>query len=190
MNQLLKEIQDCKICVAHLPSGTNPVLSAHPDSKIAVIGQAPGKTVHASGIAWSDKSGERLRDWLGVDKETFYNPDIFALIPMGFCYPGKGISGDLPPRKECAPMWHGKLFDHLKDIQLMILVGSYAQNYYLQGTKKSTLTETVNSFREYLPDNFPLPHPSPLNNIWLAKNPWFAEQVLPELRQRIESLIG
>ena len=133
-------------------------------------------------MPWDDKSGERLRDWLGVDEAAFYNSEIFAIVPMGFCYPGKGKSGDLPPRKECAPLWHNLLFKKMKKIELTLLIGSYAQNYYLAENKKRTLTETVRNFKEYIPKYLPLPHPSTRNNIWLKKNPWFEVEVLPYLR--------
>lgn len=187
MLNLLNEIKKCTICLAHLENGVNPVLSASKKSKIIIIGQAPGSIVHKTGIPWNDKSGDRLRDWLGISKDDFYNEDIFALIPMGFCYPGKGKTGDLPPRKECAPQWHNQLFEEMKDIKLTLLVGSYAQNYYLNA--KETLTETVRNFEQFLPDYIPLPHPSPRNNIWLRKNPWFEECLIPILREKIRSIV-
>ncbi len=188
MEKLLAEIRACQICLPHLPHGVNPVLSAHPDSKIAIIGQAPGSVVHRTGIPWDDQSGERLRTWLGVSKTTFYDPKVIALIPMGFCYPGKGKSGDLPPRPECAPAWHVSLFEQMTQIKLTILIGAYAQNYYLKEDKKRTLTETVKNFQAYLPDYIVLPHPSPRNNIWLRKNPWFEEELLPVLKAKVAAL--
>lgn len=188
MDQLLGEIKKCKICLPHLVNGVNPVLSAHRDSKVVIIGQAPGSKVHQSGIPWDDKSGERLRDWLEIDKVSFYDPKQFAIIPMGFCYPGKGKSGDLPPRKECAPKWHDPLFDKLKKVELTVLIGSYAQEYYLKEKRKRTLTETVRNYQEYLPDFCVLPHPSPRNNIWLKKNQWFERELIPELRALIKSI--
>ena len=187
MESLLKEIRQCTVCLPKLENGVNPILAATPNSKFAIIGQAPGSIVHKTGIPWDDKSGERLRHWLGVDDDTFYNPDIFALIPMGFCYPGKGRSGDLPPRKECAPLWHQQVLEQITDIQLTILIGSYAQEYYLQKTRKRTLTETVRNYKTYLPKYLPLPHPSPRNNIWLKKNEWFDTEVIPYLRNAIDS---
>ena len=187
MNSLLAEIKKCQTCLPFLTDGINPVVSAHSKSKIVIIGQAPGSIVHKSGIPWDDKSGERLRDWLGVDKATFYNPEIFALIPMGFCYPGKGKTGDLPPRKECAPLWHQKIIDQIDVIELIILIGSYAQDYYLGKSQKRTLTETVKNFEEYLPKFIPLPHPSPRNNIWLKKYSWFIKTVLPILKEKIKT---
>jgi len=185
MEKLLKEISNCIICKEYLPLGINPVLTIHPKSRIVIIGQAPGRIVHETGIPWDDKSGERLRDWLGIDKSVFYNPEIVALIPMGFCYPGKGKSGDLPPRKECAPAWHKKLFDKLQNVELTILIGTYALDYYLKEEKLPTLTETVKNFDRYLPNHFVLPHPSPRNNIWLKKNPWFERELLPKLRENM-----
>ncbi|MCT4601886.1 MAG: uracil-DNA glycosylase family protein [Marinifilum sp.] len=190
MRNLLEEIRQCKVCEKYLVNGVNPVLSAHAKSKIAIIGQAPGSKVHSSGIPWDDKSGERLREWLNIDRKTFYNNEIFAIIPMGFCYPGKGKSGDLPPRKECAPLWHEKLFDKIEHLELIVLIGSYAQAYYLGTKNKKTLTETVKNHSEYLPKFIALPHPSPRNNIWLRKNDWFEKDVLPVLRERITSVIS
>lgn len=169
MHALLNQIRRCEICKSHLPHRPNPVLAASARSRIAIIGQAPGSVVHASGVPWEDKSGDRLRDWLGVDRATFYNPDQFALVPMGFCYPGKGKSEDLAPRTECAPQWHSQLFPKMEPLQLVILMGAYAQGYYLKNRCKKTLTNTVQSFKTYLPEYFVLPHPSPRNNIWLRK---------------------
>ena len=187
MNSLISEIKDCKICLPHLSHGVNPVLSASKNSKIIIIGQAPGSIVHRTGIPWDDKSGDRLRSWLGVTKDEFYNNDLFALIPMGFCYPGKGKSGDLPPRPECAPTWHNLLLEQIQNKELVLLIGSYAQHYYLKNATKGTLTDTVKNFKEYLPNYLPLPHPSPRNNIWLKKNEWFEELVLPELKRRVKN---
>ncbi|MFK8057646.1 MAG: uracil-DNA glycosylase family protein [Saprospiraceae bacterium] len=185
IEKLQAEISSCTTCSEYLAHGVNPVCSFGESSRIAIIGQAPGRVVHASGIPWDDKSGARLRDWLGVDNGQFYDPELFAIVPMGFCYPGKGKSGDLPPRPECAPKWHDEIFDQLPDIRLWILIGSYAQSYYLQKQRKRTLTETVKTYSEYLPKFMVLPHPSPRNNIWMAKNEWFAEEVLPVLKQEV-----
>ena len=168
--------------------GPRPVLAAREEAKILIIGQAPGSRVHASGVPWDDPSGQRLRQWLQVDPETFYNPSLFAIIPMGFCYPGTGGTGDLPPRPECAPLWHGPLLQRLPNIELTLLLSRYAQAAYLGSLKKKTLTETVRAFREYEPRFLPLPHPSPRNNRWLKKNPWFETEVLPHLRQRVARL--
>ena len=190
MEALIKEIESCTLCLPHLENGVNPVFSFHADSKIAIIGQAPGSIVHKTGIPWDDKSGDRLREWMGIDKSMFHNNEHFAIVPMGFCYPGKGKSGDLPPRKECAPLWHPQIFDHLKSLKFVILIGSYAQNYYLRDQKEKTLTATVQNFRAYLPKHFVLPHPSPRNNIWLKKNPWFEQDVLPELKQQVQDALN
>lgn len=189
MEKLLKEIRQCTVCLPHLEAGVNPILSVHRDSKVAIIGQAPGSKVHRTSIPWDDSSGVRLREWLGVSEEVFYNPKNLAIVPMGFCYPGKGKSGDLPPRKECAPLWHEKILEHAKDIKLTLLIGSYAQKYYLGEKMKKTLTETVKSFEDYWPTYLPLPHPSPRNNIWLKKNPWFQSDLLPILKDRIAGLL-
>jgi len=189
MQKLLNDIKKCTHCMPNLPLGPNPVVSASPKSRIMLIGQAPGTAVHASGIPWDDKSGDNLRGWLGIGKEDFYNPDLIAIMPMGFCYPGRGKSGDLPPRKECAPLWHEKMWSHLNNIQLTILIGQYAQKEYLKGKQKKTLTETVKSFEEYLPGFIVLPHPSPRNNIWRAKNKWFDEAVIPTLKEKVAQII-
>ncbi len=189
MRNLLQDIRQCTICKAHLPLGPRPVVSAHPDSKIVIIGQAPGTKVHASSVPWDDASGKQLRKWLDVSVEDFYNDTKFAIIPMGFCYPGKGKTGDLPPRPECAPQWHEPLFDKLKNVELILLIGMYAQNYYLGKTAKKTLTETVANHSAYLPKFLPLPHPSPRNRFWLTKNPWFEVEVLPELQRKVKALI-
>ncbi|WP_199269934.1 uracil-DNA glycosylase family protein [Algibacter sp. L1A34] len=189
MQELLSNIRQCKICEEHLVLGARPVLSAHPDSKIVIIGQAPGIKVHLSGIPWDDASGKQLRKWLNVSVEDFYDETKFAIIPMGFCYPGKGKTGDLPPRPECAPQWHELLFNKLKNVELVILIGMYAQKYYLGKTAKKTLTETVDNFQEYLPKFLPLPHPSPRNRFWLTKNPWFETEVIPMLQKRVETLL-
>ena len=189
MQSLLREIRKCTTCMPHLELGPNPVLTAHPKGKIVVIGQAPGTVVHKSGVPWEDKSGDNLRAWLQVDKSTFYNPEKIALIPMGFCYPGKGKSGDLPPRSECAPLWHGLLFKQMKEIELFLLIGKYAQGCYLGDKSKRTLTDTVRDFKEYLPKYFVLPHPSPRNNIWQARNAWFKKSVVPSLRSQVSKLL-
>jgi len=189
MESLLEEILGCTICKEHLPLGINPVLSAHEASKIILIGQAPGLKVHQNGIPWNDMSGKRLRTWLGVTDAVFYDARNIALIPMGFCYPGKGTSGDLPPRKECAEAWHEKLLTRMQAADLVLLVGQYAQKYYLKEKAKKTLTETVSNYESYLPNYFPLPHPSPRNRFWLRKNPWFEQEVIPELQRRVADLL-
>ena len=189
MEQLLSDIRNCVFCEKLLPLGAKPVLAAHPNSKMIVIVQAPGRIVHGTGIPWDDKSGDNLRNWLGVDKATFYTPELIALIPMGFCYPGTGKSGDLPPRPECAPLWHKKLLEQMPEVKLILLVGQYAQNHYLGKQSKENLTETVKHFHDYLPTYFPLPHPSPRNNIWQAKHPWFKQEVLPELQREVQQIL-
>lgn len=187
---LLNKIRACDLCAAHLPAGPRPVLAAGSRARIAVIGQAPGRRVHASGVPWDDPSGDRLRLWLGVDRETFYDPDVFALVPMGFCYPGSGKSGDLPPRPECAPAWHDALWDLMPAIELRLLIGAYSQAHYLQG-RASSLTETVREAKKHARSGlFPLPHPSPRNGIWLRKNSWFEKDVLPALRRKVKAALG
>jgi uracil-DNA glycosylase len=185
LSLLLQEIRACRHCEAHLPLGPRPVLRASVSAKLLIVGQAPGTRVHATGIPWNDPSGDRLRDWLQLDRATFYDEQQVAIIPMGFCYPGKGKSGDLPPRPECAPLWRPKLLPLLPNLQLTLLVGAYAQNYHLAGRRKATLTETVRAYQEYLPNFFALPHPSPRNQFWLERNPWFMVECLPVLRQRV-----
>jgi uracil-DNA glycosylase family 4 len=190
LENLLAQIKKCTECAIHLKDGVNPVVAANPKSKIIIIGQAPGRIVHTTGIPWNDKSGDNLRNWLNIDKASFYNPENIALIPMGFCYPGKGKSGDLPPRPECAPLWHSKLMALMPDAELVLLIGQYAQDYYLKDKTENTLTEAVANFRNYLPHYFPLPHPSPRNNIWQAKNRWFGKEVLPELQKKAHKILG
>ena len=189
MDKLLLDIKDCRICEEQLPLGPRPVVAAHPKSKIIIIGQAPGTVVHNTGIPWNDKSGENLRKWMGVDDEVFYDIKKIGIMPMGFCYPGRGKSGDNPPTKECAPQWHDKLFDYIEKPELTLLIGKYAQDYYLGNTSKSTLTETVKNYKEYLPQYFVLPHPSPRNNIWMKKNSWFKEEVLPSLKESVARIL-
>ena len=189
MEDLLSNIRNCSICKAHLPLGPRPVVTAHPDAKIVVIGQAPGTKVHASGIPWDDASGKQLRSWLGVTDAQFYDERIFAIVPMGFCYPGRGKGGDLPPRPECAPQWHESLFELMPNVEMVLLIGMYAQKYYLKKKAMRTLTETVANYQNYLPYFFPLPHPSPRNRFWLTKNPWFQTDILPILKSRTHSLI-
>ncbi|AXT50424.1 uracil-DNA glycosylase family protein [Aquimarina sp. BL5] len=190
MKELLTSISKCDICKAKLELGPRPIVSADINSKIVIIGQAPGSIVHKSGIPWDDKSGENLRAWMGIDNDIFYNPEIIALIPMGFCYPGRGKSGDLPPTKECAPLWHHKLLDTMNNVELILLIGTYAQKYYLGDQLKRTLTDTVKHYKKYLPDHFVLPHPSPRNNIWQAKNAWFKKEVIPQLQDSVRSIIA
>lgn len=166
-----------------------PVCTFSKTSKVIIIGQAPGTKVHASGIPWDDKSGENLRSWMALDNDVFYDEKQIAIVPMGFCYPGKGKTGDLPPRKECAPLWHESIMDSIKDVKLVLLIGKYAQDYYLQKAAKKNLTETVRHFNDYLPRYFVLPHPSPRNNIWMKKNEWFKKEVLPTLKLEVKAAL-
>lgn len=187
MEELLNRIRACTECSKYLEP--NPVLTAHPKSKIIIIGQAPGLAVHKTNIPWNDKSGINLRSWMGISSEDFYNPEKVAIIPMGFCYPGKGKNGDLPPRKECAPLWHQQLLDQLKEVELVLLIGKYAQDYYLKNNSHKNLTETVRNYSDFLPHFFVLPHPSPRNFSWHAKNDWFKIDVLPALKIMINQLL-
>lgn len=188
MKNLITKIKDCKACEDVLPHMPNPVFTVHPKSKIVIIGQAPGRVVHETNIPWNDKSGDNLRAWLNLTKDEFYDESFISIIPMGFCYPGTGKNGDLPPRKECAKLWHKSLFDELKNVELILLIGKYAQDYYLKNTARKNLTETVKHYQEYLPKYFVLPHPSPRNNIWMKKNEWFKQLVLPELKLEMDRL--
>lgn len=188
METLLKTIRSCEICSEYLPLGPRPIVEISSTSKIILISQAPGRIVHQSGIAWADQSGKKLREWLGVDEGTFYNTGNFAILPMGFCYPGKGKTGDLPPRKECAPEWHPQILPHLKSNKLILLIGSYATGYYLPKDGRN-LTERVLNYADYLPAYIPLPHPSPVNRFWRSKNPWFEKEVVPKLQERIKAIL-
>ena len=166
------------------------MLHAGAGARLLIVGQAPGRRVHESGIPWNDPSGDRLRDWLGLSREQFYDEQTVAIVPMAFCYPGKGKSGDLPPRRECAPLWHAPLLQAMPGLRLTLLVGSYAQQSYLRDNAKPTLTETVAAWRDYLPRYIPLPHPSPRNQSWWKANGWFAESVLPELRRLVAAALA
>jgi len=189
MDKLVKEIRSCTLCVPHLELGPRPVISVHPKSKVVIIGQAPGTAVHRSGIPWDDKSGENLRGWMGIEKADFYDAEKFAIVPMGFCYPGKGKTGDLPPRKECAPQWHAALLHMMPEVRLIMLIGKYAQDYYLGKDSFKTLTENVKNYKQFLPKYIVLPHPSPRNNIWMKKNQWFKAEVLPELKLIVKEIL-
>lgn len=188
LDLLLREIRACDVCAHSLPLGANPVIQASKEAKLLIIGQAPGVKVHETSIPWNDPSGNRLRSWLDIDKETFYNPEKIAIMPMGLCYPGKGNSGDLPPRKECAPLWHQRVLAELPNIEMTLLIGQYAQNYYLKD-KPVTLTETVQQWQKWAPRFIPLPHPSPRNTLWLKKNPWFEAEVVEYIRNHVHSCI-
>lgn len=187
--QLLAEVRDCTHCAAQLPQPPRPVLQLGRGARILIAGQAPGRKVQDSGIPFDDPSGERLRAWLGVSRAQFYDPAQIAILPMGFCYPGKGRSGDLPPRPECAPLWRQRLLAQLPKLGLTLVIGQYAMAWHLPDVK-SSLTETVRNWREHWPAQLPLPHPSPRNNIWLRKNPWFEAELLPPLRARVIELLG
>ena len=184
--KLQTEIRACELCAEHLPLGPRPVFQISRTARILIAGQAPGSKVHASGIPFDDASGDRLRDWLGLDRETFYDASRVAILPMGFCYPGTGKSGDLPPRPECAAAWREKILNELRSVTLTLVIGQYAMDWHLGSRAKATLTETVLAWREFSPKLWPLPHPSPRNNIWLKKNPWFVHEVLPTLREQVK----
>lgn len=190
MFQLLSQIKSCTICKSILPNAPKPIIRASQYAKILIIGQAPGQKVQNSGIPWDDLSGKALREWLGVNSEQFYDTNLFAIMPMGMCYPGTGKSGDLPPRKECAPSWHQKVIDQMPEINLTLLIGKYAQDYYLGKESKENLTETVKNYTTYLPNYIPLPHPSPRNNIWMKKNQWFAADVIPYLQYQVKTILS
>jgi uracil-DNA glycosylase len=184
---LLTEVRACSICAEHLPLGPRPVLQIDPSAKVLIAGQAPGRKVHESGLPFDDASGERLRNWMGVTRQEFYDEKLFAIVPMGFCYPGTGKSGDLPPRPECAPAWREQLLSHLIQLQTTLVIGQYAHAYHFDG--KMSVTERVKKWREYWPEVIPLPHPSPRNNLWLQRNPWFERELIPELKKRIAELL-
>ena len=186
IKNILKDIDKCRVCADFLPHTPRPVLRCSAESKILIIGQAPGTKVHESGIPWDDLSGKRLRQWMGLTNQQFYDTKNTAIIPMGFCFPGLGKSGDLPPRKECAPLWHNLLLNELKDIKLKLYIGQYAQKYYLRDQFKKNLTETVQSHFEYSDDIIPLPHPSPRNIGWFKKNPWFESELIPILQAKVD----
>ncbi|NND00881.1 MAG: uracil-DNA glycosylase family protein [Gammaproteobacteria bacterium] len=185
---LISDVRSCTICAGQLKHGVRPVLQASSLAKILIAGQAPGSRVHATGVPFDDPSGDRLRHWMGVDRETFYDPERVAILPMGFCYPGKGKSGDLPPLAICAETWRARLLAGMPNIQLTLVIGQYAIGWHLDSPHKN-LTETVRNWKSYSGDVMPLPHPSPRNNIWLAKNPWFESELLDVLRARISAVL-
>ncbi|MEZ9511568.1 uracil-DNA glycosylase family protein [Vibrio breoganii] len=187
--KLLADVERCTLCSEHLPLGPRPVVQLHPDARILVAGQAPGKRVHETGIPFNDPSGDRLREWMGISKAVFYDERTVALLPMGFCFPGTGKSGDLPPRPECAKKWREQLLAQLPNVELTLVLGKYAQNYHFDHPKLS-LTELVSSWHNYWPAMAPLPHPSPRNNIWLSKNPWFEKEFVPVLQARVKEILG
>lgn len=190
LDTLLTRIRDCRLCEAHLPLGANPVLRAQASARLLIVGQAPGVKVHESSIPWNDASGIRLRHWLGLSREQFYDGKHIAIVPMGFCYPGKGSAGDLPPRPECAPTWHQQLLSLLPNLRLTVLIGHYAQAGFLGAERGRTLTETVRDHARFQPRYFPLPHPSPRNQLWVASNPWFDAEVVPALRHTVAEALA
>ncbi|MEO0998591.1 MAG: uracil-DNA glycosylase family protein [Pseudomonadota bacterium] len=182
--RLLREVRACRLCVDDLPHGPRPVLQYHPGARILIAGQAPGRRVHAGGVPFADASGERLRSWMGIDEATFYTAQAVAILPMGFCYPGTGSSGDLPPLPRCADTWRQRLLAGFTGLRLTLVIGQYAQRWHLPEARAS-VTETVAGWRDLPPAVMALPHPSPRNNRWLKKNPWFERELLPELRGRV-----
>ena len=187
---LLREVRACQVCAAHLPLGPRPVLRATASARLLLIGQAPGTKVHESGIPWNDRSGDRLREWLQLDRDVFYDESRVAIVPMGFCYPGVDANGgDRPPRRECAPLWHARVLQRLPNIELTLLVGGYAQKYYLGDGCAATMTEAVHRWRAHAARFIPLPHPSWRNTGWLKRNPWFSSELLPSLRESVRSLL-
>jgi uracil-DNA glycosylase len=178
------------LCAADLPHEPRPVVRASASARLLIVGQAPGRRVHETGIPWNDPSGNQLRAWLQMSPEQFYDESRIAIVPTAFCYPGTGKGGDLPPHPACAPQWHPRLIEAMPSVTLTLLIGRYAQAYYLRERCKPTLTETVAGFREYLPHYFPLPHPSPRNRLWLKRNPWFESDVLPALRAMLEKVMS
>jgi uracil-DNA glycosylase len=187
---LLTEVRASTLCADHLPLGPRPVFQLHPAARILIASQAPGRKVHVSGVPFDDVSGDRLREWLGITRDIFYDPERIAIVPMGLWYPGTGKSGDLPPRPECAARWRARVLAELPAIELTLVIGQYAHAYHLSDSPHRNLTETVRAWRDVWPEKLPLPHPSPRNNLWLRKNPWFEAEVLPELGRRVASILS
>ena len=187
---LLQEVRACRICADHLPLGPRPVLQVGAGARILIAGQAPGSKVHASGVPFDDASGARLRRWMGLSSEQFHDPALVAILPMGFCYPGTGRSGDLPPRRECAPQWRSRLMQSMPAIELTLVLGQYAIEWHLPERTTGSLTQTVQAWRDHWPAMLPLPHPSPRNNPWLKANPWFEHDVVPTLQERVRRLMS
>lgn len=190
VEDLLGRVRACKACEPGLPLGARPVIRASAGARLAVAAQAPGTRVHATGVPFNDPSGDRLRDWMGIDRDTFYDTARINIVPMGFCYPGTGKRGDMPPRPECAALWHDEIFATLAPQHMTLVIGQYAHAYHLGARRRKTLTETVRHWRDYLPLHLPLPHPSPRNNMWLRRNPWFEAEVVPELRRRVAAILS
>lgn len=190
ISTLVARIESCRHC-ENLPLGPRPVLRVSATARLVVAGQAPGTRVHQTGVPFADLSGERLRDWMGIDEATFYDRKRINIIPMGFCYPGRNArGGDLPPRPECSALWHHELFGMIASPKLVLVIGQYAQAWHLGDRRGRTLTETVGNWKSYLPQYLPMPHPSPRNNNWLRRNPWFEDQVIPELRRRVSEILA
>ena len=190
LDTIVSDVRKCTLCEPDLPLGARPVLQVDDQAKILIAGQAPGIRVHKSGIPFTDPSGDRLRQWMGIDKDTFYDATKIAILPMGFCYPGTGKSGDLPPRPECARTWRAEILAAMPNIELILVIGIYAQKWHMGDVKQKNLTETVRHWQDYWPERLPLPHPSPRNNIWLKKNPWFEQEVIPHLQERVAQLMS
>lgn len=189
LDELLVEVRNCRACEAHLPLGPRPILQAASTARILIVGQAPGLSVHQSGIPWNDASGERLRTWMGVNREIFYDASRIAIIPMGYCYPGRAANGDKPPRRECSEIWLDRLLAQLPHIDTTLLIGQYAQRHFLKNKRKASLSKTVQAWQEYAPRYFPLPHPSPRNTAWFQRNPWIEHELLPALRCRVRKAL-
>jgi len=187
-SSLINDIKNCQLCAKYLPQEPRPVLQFNPNAKILIAGQAPGRKVHETGVPFNDPSGDRLRAWMGIDRDTFYNPELIAIVPMGFCFPGTGKSGDLPPRPECSQTWHPKLLSLLRNLQLTLVIGQYAIGYHLDKSYKS-VTEAVHNGQRTWPEKLPLPHPSPRNNLWLKRNAWFERDVIPKLQSRVRKIL-
>jgi len=186
---LLSEVRACVLCAEHLPLGPRPVVQMQRSARILIAGQAPGRKVHETGVPFNDASGDRLRTWLGLSREVFYDAGQVAILPMGFCFPGTGRSGDLPPRPECAPAWRAAMMSQLKHLRLTLVIGQYAQAYHLPN-EAGSVTEAVKAWRKNWPHTVPLPHPSPRNNLWLKRNPWFEKELVPALRLRVKDVLG
>ncbi|HWX65257.1 MAG TPA: uracil-DNA glycosylase family protein [Rhodanobacter sp.] len=191
LDRLLVDIRACRLCEAHLPLGVRPVVQATSTSRLLIVSQAPGRKVHDTGIPFNDVSGERLREWLGIDRDAFYDASRIAIVSMGFCFPGTGRGGDLPPRPECAPTWHPRLLPLLRQARLTLVIGQYAQAGLLGVPRGTRLTDTVQAWRKHLAHGrLPLPHPSPRNRLWLVRNPWFETELLPVLRERVAAALN
>lgn len=190
LRRTLERVRSCEHCIEHLPHGARPIVQVGESAKILIVGQAPGVKVHATGVAFDDQSGDRLRTWMGVDKTQFYDATKIAILPMGFCYPGKGKSGDLPPRKECAGLWREELLAMMTEVELTLVIGQYAIAWHLPQAREKSLTETVKAWETHWPKKLPLPHPSPRNNIWFKKNDWFEGAIIPQLQERVKSLLN